>query len=85
MNLQRRTTRWFVIAGCIGIAISTLISIFRPDNPALVLCLWPSSIVGLADPSGLRNQIIFGVFMFGGQFLLYGVLGLVAGFAADRR
>ena len=65
-------------------AVAAVIAIVQPTNPAVILLLWPTSIVGLADPKGLLDQAIFGIFMFGGNFLLYGVLGAVAGIAADR-
>jgi hypothetical protein len=82
--LHRRSVRWFLLAGCIGFVAAVSIAIIKPTNPAIILFLWPTAIVGLADPKGLLDQAVFGLFMFGGNFLLYGAFGAVAGIAADR-
>jgi hypothetical protein len=76
--------RWFLWAGCIGLAMAILITVLNPSSPEIILVLWPASIVGLADPKGLFDQAVFGLFMFGGNFLLYGAFGAIAGLAADR-
>jgi hypothetical protein len=75
---------WFLVSGSIGIMIALLLAAIasnRSLNPALILTLWPSSIVGLADPTTLSAKIIIGVYEFGGNFLLYGVIGTAAGLA----
>jgi hypothetical protein len=82
--LRRRSVRWFLLAGCIGFVAAVSIAIIKPRNPAIILLLWPTAIVGLADPKGLLDQAVFGLFIFGGNFLLYGAFGAVAGIAADR-
>jgi hypothetical protein len=56
----------------------------KPTDPAIILLFWPTSIVGIADPTGPMNQAVFGLIMFGGNFLLYGAFGAIAGIAADR-
>jgi hypothetical protein len=83
--LNRRSVRWFLIAGGIGLAVAVVLAVVRPTNPAITLLLWPTSIVGIADPRGFADKLLFGLVMFGGNFLLYGVFGAVAGLAADRR
>jgi hypothetical protein len=43
--------------------------------PAIAIVLWPTSILGLVDPVAFTDQIITGLFTFGGKFLLYGLVG----------
>lgn len=76
--------RWFLWSGSVGLFAAIAIIVVRPRNPAVILLFWPTSIVGLADPTRLVDKALIGLFMFGGNFLLYGVFGAVAGFAADR-
>lgn len=74
---------WFLVSGCIGIIIALLLAAaasYRELNPMLLLALWPSSIVGLSDPATLPGKILIGTSEFGGNFLLYGVVGTVLGF-----
>lgn len=75
---------WFLISGCVGvlvaIALGTMAS-HRALNPKLLLTLWPSSIIGLADPSTLSDKILIGLIELGGNFLLYGIIGSGLGFA----
>jgi hypothetical protein len=80
--------RWFLIAGCIGIVLAVILSVLLSHDlvPAgLVIALWPTSILGLVDPSNLRDQVITGFFTYGGNFLLYGFLGLLIWRATSRR
>ena len=78
------SARWFWQAGCVGLLVAIALAILKPSNPGIIVILWPASIVGLADPRGLLDQALFGLFMFGGNFLLYGAFGAIAGLAADR-
>jgi hypothetical protein len=48
-------------------------------RPTVLLVLWPSSIAGIADPSTLSDKIIVAMFEFGGNFILYGLVGTVIG------
>jgi hypothetical protein len=69
---------WFLVSGCIGIVVALVLALLastRSLNPGLLLTLWPASIVGLSDPSTLTAKILIGVYEFGGNFLLYGVIG----------
>lgn len=71
--------RWFLLAGCIGVVVAVVLTLLLSHDliPAgIAIALWPTSILGLVDPTNLRDQIITGVFTFGGNFLLYGLLGL---------
>jgi hypothetical protein len=75
---------WFFVSGCIGVIVALVLAVVasnRSLNPKLLLTLWPASIVGLADPTTLPAKILIGVYEFGGNFLLYGVVGTGLGFA----
>jgi hypothetical protein len=79
--------RWFLIAGSIGIVLAVALSRLLSHDlvPAgVVIALWPTSILGLVDPSNLRDQIITGTFTYGGNFLLYGLLGLGVRYLGTR-
>ena len=78
----RDLRRWFVISGCIGIVVALVLAAVtykRPLSPMLLLALRPPSIVGIADPTTLSDQIVIGVYEFGGNFLLYGIVGTALG------
>ena len=69
---------WFLVSGCIGVVVALVLALVasnRSLNPKLLLTLWPPSIVGLADPTTPSAKILIGVYEFGGNFLLYGVVG----------
>ena len=75
---------WFLISGCVGVLVAlTLgtIASYHGLNPRLLFVLWPSSIIGIADPSKLSDKMLFAIIEFGGNFLLYGILGTALGFA----
>jgi hypothetical protein len=80
---KRRSLRWFLLAGFIGLGVAIIIAGTRPASP-IALLFWPTAILGLADPTGLLDKTVFGLVMFGGNFLLYGAIGAIAGAAADR-
>jgi hypothetical protein len=69
---------WFLISGCIGVIVALVLALIPANyslSPKLLLTLWPASIVGLADPSTISGKILIGLYEFGGNFLLYGVIG----------
>jgi hypothetical protein len=71
--------RWFLVAGGIGLLVALILTLLlRNDQipPALAVALWPTSILGLVDPASLTGQIITGCFTYGGNFLLYGLIGV---------
>jgi hypothetical protein len=77
---SKRLGRWFLISGCIGIVVAVGLAVIAMSysvNPTLLLVLWPVSIVGLANPSAGSEKIIFGIVEFGGNFILYGVIGFL--------
>jgi hypothetical protein len=76
--------RWFLISGSLGIVVALVLMRVSSNHVlslGLLLTLWPSSIVGLADPTTLSDKIRIAVGELGGNFLWYGVVGLVIGFA----
>jgi hypothetical protein len=82
--LKRRSVRWFLLAGCIGVGVAIILGILKPANPLIVVFLCPTAIVGLADPKGLLETVVVALIIFGGNFLLYGVFGAIAGVAAGQ-
>ncbi len=82
--LDKRSLRWFFAAGCIGLTVAVVLFILRPANPEIILLFWPPAIAGIADPTGFFDKLLTAAVMFGGNFVLYGLLGAVAGVAADR-
>jgi hypothetical protein len=87
MDVAASPKRWFLIAGCIGVVVAVVLSLLLSHDlipAAIAIALWPTSILGLVDPTNLRDQIITGVFTFGGNFLLYGLLGLLVRYLGGR-
>ena len=85
-NAAKRLMLWFVISGLVGILIAVALAAlarYSDVNSYILLLLWPPSIVGLADPSSPSDKIIFGVIEFGGNFIIYGVIGLFMGMVAE--
>jgi hypothetical protein len=65
-----------------AVALAVLAS-YRDVNSYILLLLWPPSIVGLTEPSSPSDKIILGVIEFGGNFIIYGVIGLFVGMVAE--
>jgi hypothetical protein len=86
-NTSKRLVLWFVISGGVGVLIAVALAVlasYRDVNPYILLLLWPpSSVVGLVDPSSPSDKIIVGVVEFGGNFIIYGVIGLFLGMVAE--
>jgi hypothetical protein len=77
-----RLSRWFLISGCVGIFVSVVLattSFIDDINPNLRLVLWPSIIAGMADPADLPEKFLVAAIMYGGNFLLYGLIGASIG------
>jgi uncharacterized membrane protein HdeD (DUF308 family) len=84
----RRLRRWFLLSGCLGVLVAlTLIAIPARYviSPKILLVLWPSSIAGIADPSTLSDKLLVALFEFGGNFILYGVVGTLVGLCFPRK
>jgi hypothetical protein len=79
--------RWFVIPGCGGVAIAVVLTILMSQDrvsSSMVLSLWPTSIAALIDPKTIWSQVITGIFTFGGNFLIYGLIGLGVGYSVYK-
>ena len=77
-----RLLRWFLISGCIGIFVAIILattSVIDSISPILRLVLWPTVFAGMADPAGLLEKFIVAVIMYGGNFVLYGLVGATIG------
>ena len=87
-NTAKRLALWFVISGVVGILIAVVLAVFaryRDVNPYILLLLWPPSSLDLADPSSLSDKIFVAVVEFGGNFIIYGVIGLFLGMVAETK
>ncbi len=79
--------RWFVFAGAAGLAVAIILAdLLSHDfaSPRTLELLWPSSIVGALGKSTVPAQLLAVLVMYGGQFLLYGLIGLVAAAIVDQ-
>lgn len=77
-----RPLRWFLIPGAIGIVVAIVLTelmIHDLVSTTVALALWPSSIAGIADPRTVVDKVLTAAFTFGGEFLLYGLAGLLLG------
>jgi hypothetical protein len=89
---MNKTTKWFVswflASGCFGVifglVLAHLLSIHL-IRPQTLVVLWPTSIAGIADPADTWDIVLVAVFEFGGNFVLYGVLGTVIGWCFQRK
>jgi hypothetical protein len=70
--------RWLIWSGLLGLGVSALViaagHLGHPLPGALML--WPTGIYGLGFNNDLSGALQAFPVMFGGQFLLYGFLGL---------
>lgn len=87
-NRRSGLGRWFLVWGCLGVLVAlTLMALGARHivSPTVLLVLWPSSIAGMADPSTLSDKILVALFEFGGNFILYGVIGTLVGLCFPRK
>jgi hypothetical protein len=80
--------RWFLVSGCLGVFVALVLMAMGASHivsPTVLLVLWPSSIAGIADPSTLSDKIMVAMFEFGGNFILYGVIGTLVGLCFPRK
>lgn len=81
----RQLFRWFLFSGSIGLAIAIILAdllshdLMAHDlgSTALLKLLWPASGMSAAAGSNVPAQILDSLLMYGGQFLLYGCVGLM--------
>jgi hypothetical protein len=77
--LAKTFMRWFLVSGSIGLFVALILSAVPVVSPVVLLVLWPSSIAGLVDPSRLWDQVIVAAVQFGGNFIIYGLIGAFIG------
>ncbi|HEY4762053.1 MAG TPA: hypothetical protein VIH75_00165 [Candidatus Sulfotelmatobacter sp.] len=79
----KRAAQWFLISGCIGIVIAVALYILGSFSytrhfavhVSSVLC--PEMILGLAEPTSPMAIALLLAFVFGTNFILYGIAGLI--------
>jgi hypothetical protein len=83
---MKRFARWFVISGGVGILVPVVLYTFgivfavrahRLLNPHVLFTLAPGMILGLAEPTSMGSTLLLLGIVFGTNFLLYGLLGLL--------
>jgi hypothetical protein len=85
-NAAKRLALWFVLPGVFGILVAIALAVLARQgdvNQYVLLLLWPPSFVGLVDLSSLSDKIIFGVVELGGNFIIYGFIGLFVGMVVE--
>lgn len=81
-NRTKKLSLWFGYSGCVGIIVALVLMALgtsRMVSTTVLLVLWPSSIAGIVDPTTISDKIVVGFFEFGGNFILYGVIGILIG------
>ena len=79
--------RWFLIAGGFGLVIAILLAVamgYDRAPTAVVSALWPTAMLQLIDPQTIGSKIATALFVYGGNFLIYGLLGVGIGFLISR-
>lgn len=74
----KRVLQWFLISGSVGVLVALVLLGLRALNlivPGVFLVLRPSSIVGIADPANVWDKLLIAMVEFGGDFVLYGIIG----------
>ncbi|MHB1938945.1 MAG: hypothetical protein ACYCOR_20585 [Acidobacteriaceae bacterium] len=82
-----RLGRWFLISGGVGVIVAILLAIAMSYNRApekLLFTLWPTAILQVVDPHSLAGLIVMLLFVYGGNFLLYGLIGCGIGYLLSR-
>jgi len=82
--------RWFLISGVVGILVAAVLAGLMIHNLVpmkVALALWPTSIFGMGDlgyQMTFIETVLTAVFTFGGEFILYGLAGLLRGNGHQR-
>jgi hypothetical protein len=88
MSRMSGPARWFLLFGCVGLLVAVTLAAIatsRMVSPIILVAQWPHSIVGIADPTNPSDKILFAVIEFGGNFILYGVVGTLVGLGLRRK
>jgi hypothetical protein len=82
LRSQPNSLRWFIGTGVAGLLVSALILVAGHFGGSLPwpwgYLLWPTAIYGLRFDNDFVGALHAAPVMFGGQFLLYGLWGLLA-------
>jgi hypothetical protein len=79
--------RWFLASGAVGILIALLLAVglgYDTVSTGLVEALWPMAPVQLIDPKTIGSKIAVGLVAYGSNFVIYGLVGMAAGFSLNR-
>lgn len=79
--------RWFLGGGAVGVLTALLLAVglgHDAVSTGLVEALWPMAPVQLIDPKTIGSKIAVGLIAYGSNFLIYGLVGIVAGFSLNR-
>jgi hypothetical protein len=79
--------RWFLASGVVGLVVAVLLAAglhYDRVSSGLVVVLWPAAMVQLIDPSTIGSKAAVGLIAYGSNFLIYGLVGAVIGFGANR-
>ena len=82
---------WGCCGGIVGLVIAVTLTLLaaRFDlSPWAILLLWPTSIFGAASnapPSFSTGSMVMLAFMYGGQFVIYGVLAAFWNYARHEK
>jgi hypothetical protein len=84
---KKRLSRWFVSFGVLGIAVAFFV--FYALSHELVIAdsaivFWPTSMVMLTGDDTFWSKTITITLAFIGNFLLYGLAGVIIGFLMKR-
>lgn len=78
---------WFLAGGAVGVLIALLLAAglhYDAVSSGVVVTLWPAAMVQLIDPKTIGSKIAVGLIAYGSNFLIYGLIGAVVGFTANR-
>jgi hypothetical protein len=88
MSNAKKLALWFAGGGSVGILVATVVMYLARTHAIdhrVLFSIWPSSVVGIADPITIGDELLFGIVELGIQFALYGVIGLLIGSIRLRR
>jgi len=84
-----RLLRWFLFSGSVGIFVAVILATSSlVDNiisPSVRLVLWPPAFAGMANPADMPEKFMVAAIVYGGQFVLYGLVGAAIGLLFGRR
>jgi hypothetical protein len=79
----KRFVRWFWIAGCVGVLVAIVLYILGAFSYTRLFVvhiapfLCPEMILGLSEPTTPAAIVLLLAFVFGTNFILYGLFGFI--------